>query len=488
MFEVAQHGLALVDEQRHYLHLNEVGSRILGVPAEELLGSDLLTNLAAEERTAAAAWFESSIGGAPRKEDFEISLPGGSRRVASFFCVPVRLGDSAAALAAFHDVTRVRRAEYEAGALNRIASRLAQESTVNAISSRLAEQVVSVTPAVASAVILLGGDPLRGRVAGSWGLSSGFSEALEATLLVDPQKLTERMPRPGEAQLIPGLQELYRNDRSREHFHSYLDEVTWDSLVCVALTYLGERTGALFSYFPDGYAASEADVAFLQAIANQSVFAIENARLLAAVQDKAALEERQRLARELHDSVSQALYGISLGTRSARSLLDRQPERVGERLDYVMKMAEAAISEMRALIFELRPETLETEGLALALAKQASAMHSRHGLEVHTEIGDEPALTFVEKQALYRIAQEALHNVVKHARAQRVSLELGRTPGRVVLEIRDDGVGFDTRASFPGHIGLESMRERAEGLGGSFSLSSTPGEGTTLRVELPTGN
>ena len=488
MFEVAAHGLSLVDAERRFMHLNAVGCEILGCPYDGLVGRDLLESIPPEQRRSASRWFEQSLAGTPLKQDYTVKRPDGSERIGSFFCVPVLLDETLAGLMAFHDVTASRRIEFETRARSDIASRLARQRSVNDISSKLAEQVVEVTPAIASAVILLSEEPLRGRVAGADGLPQGFIQALEASLLIEPERLAERMPAPDQTQVITQLQKLYRSDPSREHFRPYLDQVQWDTLACVPLTYLGERTGALFTYFPAGVSPSRVDLAFLKSIADQSVFAIENARLLAAVQDKAALEERQRLARELHDSVSQALYGIALGTRSARSQLGRNPERVAERLDYVMNMAEAAISEMRSLIFELRPETLEQEGLAMALAKQASTLHARHGLQVQTDIGSEPPLSFAAKEALYRIAQEAFHNIVKHARANHVVLELGQVHGRVLLEVRDDGVGFDASASFPGHIGLTSMRERAEGMGGHFSVKSAPGSGTTLKVELPVGS
>ncbi len=196
-------------------------------------------------------------------------------------------------------------------------------------------------------------------------------------------------------------------------------------------------------------------------------------------------EERRRLARELHDSVSQALYGISLGAHAARTALEREPGEVTEPLDYVLMLAEAALAEMRALIFELRPESLETEGLVSALSKQAAATQARHELVVSTELCDEPELPLHIKQELYRIAQEAMHNTVKHARAREVMLRLEQADDEVWLEVRDDGIGFDTSASFPGHLGLRSMRERVANLGGTFKIESPPGSGTRICVRVP---
>jgi PAS domain S-box-containing protein len=237
---------------------------------------------------------------------------------------------------------------------------------------------------------------------------------------------------------------------------------------------------------PGHYTARHADLALT--IANQAAIAIENARLFEQAQSLAVMIERQRLARELHDSVSQALYGIALGARTARALLDRDPAAAIEPIEYVAGLANAGMAEMRALIFELRPESLAEEGLVVALTKQAEALRARHQIDVQIDLGEEPDLRLETKEALYRIAQEALHNVVMHARAGAVAISLGASaaePPAVVLDIRDDGLGFEPDGAFPGHLGLRSMRERAARLGGSLSVGSAPGRGTSIQVRVP---
>ncbi len=198
-----------------------------------------------------------------------------------------------------------------------------------------------------------------------------------------------------------------------------------------------------------------------------------------------ALEERQKLARELHDSLSQALYGISLGAHTALTLLDTRRERVVEALNYVVALADAGLTEMRALIFDLRPESLESEGLVNALNKQADALHARHGLDVAVEMCAEPDIPLDLKETIYRIAQQALHNAVKHAHAQRLAVRLARGDGGLNLEVWDDGVGFDPEAAYPGHLGLRSMRERAARCGGNLTIHSAPGQGTRVCAHFP---
>jgi signal transduction histidine kinase len=222
-----------------------------------------------------------------------------------------------------------------------------------------------------------------------------------------------------------------------------------------------------------------------RAFADQAAIAIENARLYEHGQSLAALEERQRLARELHDSVSQALYGIALGARAARTQLGRDTAKVAEPLEYVLSLAEAGLAEMRALIFELRPDSLETEGLVAAIIKQASAVKVRYGIEVDFPEPDEPETSLDVKEAAYRVTQEALNNVVKHSKATRVSIALGTSNGTLALSVTDDGTGFDPSADYAGHLGLKSMRERAERAGGKLTINSAPGKGSTISLELP---
>ena len=142
---------------------------------------------------------------------------------------------------------------------------------------------------------------------------------------------------------------------------------------------------------------------------------------------------------------------------------------------------------MRALIFELRPESLELEGLVAALMKQVAFLRARYKLTVEADLVDEPDLPLEIKEALYRIAQEAMHNIVKHARASNVALRLVRQEKEVLLEVCDNGRGFDPTGPFPGHLGVRSMRERVTKIGGTLSIESAAGQGTCIRVRVPLG-
>jgi signal transduction histidine kinase len=202
-----------------------------------------------------------------------------------------------------------------------------------------------------------------------------------------------------------------------------------------------------------------------------------------------AVEERHRMARELHDSVSQSLFSSGLHTRTAQKALDE--ERVSfssplrRALSAIAELTRDAQSEMRALVFELRSDTLE-DGLVVALDKHASRLASRDGLPIDVR-GPERRLALSRRaeSELFGIGREALSNVLKHADATIAQVRIERRARRVLVEIRDDGRGFDPAASHPDHYGIESMRSRAAEIGGLLTITSVPGHGTVVRVEAP---
>lgn len=200
---------------------------------------------------------------------------------------------------------------------------------------------------------------------------------------------------------------------------------------------------------------------------------------------RAVVEERKHLSRELHDSVSQALFGIVLGTLAIKNgLAPADPNR--EAVDYVLHLAESGLAEMRTLIFELRPESLESEGLLVCLNKQSQALAKRYKIEVTVESsGQEPSLELPIKHEVYRLVMEALHNVVKHAQATRCRVLLAKEPGEYQVCVEDDGKGFDLDAVPVDRVGLSSMRERVAQMGGRIRIDTAPGESTRITVHFP---
>ena len=226
------------------------------------------------------------------------------------------------------------------------------------------------------------------------------------------------------------------------------------------------------------------DMRIVNLFARQAAIAIENAQLHHEAERLAVMEERQRLARELHDSVTQALYSMTLYAEATRLAMSTGKEGVAtENLRELQGMARQATVDMRLLIFELHPPALEEEGLVAVLQARLAAVETRAGLQTEMVIEGDRSLPLPVEEELYWIAQEALNNVVKHAEAQRVMVRLQFDDESVCLEVRDDGIGFDpaeTREA--GGVGLRGMWERAQRINGRLEIRSTPGEGTDLRV------
>jgi signal transduction histidine kinase len=221
-------------------------------------------------------------------------------------------------------------------------------------------------------------------------------------------------------------------------------------------------------------------------LVRQERLVAENARLHDVARKAAVLEERQRLARELHDSVTQALYGVSLHAEAAsRALTAGDTAPVATNLKDIGETVQEALGEMRLLLFELRPPLLEEHGLFGALQSRLGAVESRAGLTTQLDGEGAERLAPETEQELYRMAQEALNNVLKHAHAQHVAVRLDVSATRAVLHVSDDGVGFEPSLRNGGGFGLPGMRERAERLGGTLQVESAPGRGTRVRVEVP---
>lgn len=226
---------------------------------------------------------------------------------------------------------------------------------------------------------------------------------------------------------------------------------------------------------------SEELLAQLQAANEQLLNYADQAEKLAIA------NERNRLARDLHDSVAQTLYGLTLQSETAsRKLAAGQVEAAQAELRAMGDIAQETLQETRLLIFELRPPILEAEGLRAALRTRLEAVEARSGLAIQADLEAIDRLPAAVETGLYRIAQEALNNVMKHAQAGQLWVTLATKDGRLILEVRDDGLGFDVDTAASGaSLGLKSMAERAEQIGAKVTLDSAPGRGDGVLVELP---
>ncbi|MET3292048.1 UNVERIFIED_CONTAM: signal transduction histidine kinase [Brevibacillus sp. OAP136] len=223
----------------------------------------------------------------------------------------------------------------------------------------------------------------------------------------------------------------------------------------------------------------EEQVVSLQRLSNH------NAALGEQLRQAAVVEERQRLARELHDAVSQQLFAIAMTTAAIKRLMEKNPARAAQQIELVEEMASAAQTEMRALLLHLRPATLQDKSLGEAVVELLEELKQKQLLKITWELEEIDGMSSGIEDHLFRILQEALSNTLRHARADHIEVKLFTLQGQVRLRITDDGVGFDTDGEKMTSYGLVSIRERVAEVGGSLEIYSAIGKGTQLEVRIP---
>ncbi|AUG80336.1 diguanylate cyclase [Kitasatospora sp. MMS16-BH015] len=248
-----------------------------------------------------------------------------------------------------------------------------------------------------------------------------------------------------------------------------------------------EILGAVFLANKEGGFTAQ-DEELLRILAAHAALALGNARLYERSRELTLAGERARIAHDLHDAVSQKLFSLRLTAKAAATLVERDPARARAELAEVARLAAEAADELRAVVVELRPAALDEDGLVATLASQVQVLDRAHSAEVAFTTGGVRTLPPGQEAAVLRVAQEALHNALRHSGGSRVEVTLTGTPGRgALLRVADDGRGFDPdgvrRAGR--HLGLVSMRDRAAAVGGRLSLESAPGQGTVIELEVP---
>lgn len=256
--------------------------------------------------------------------------------------------------------------------------------------------------------------------------------------------------------------------------------------VGVPMTSRGKTLGVLNVFRQSKRPYSEEDISLLDSVADQIGTAVENAKLRLENETLLIVEERNRLARELHDAVTQSLYSLTLyAETSLRFSRANQVDMAGDYIEKVAETAQQALREMRLLLHNLRPAVLEQLGLDKAISQRVEAVEKRVGVEVDYQVDGEINLPAHVEEALYHIVQESLNNALKHAAADRISIKLRQENARVTLTVSDDGKGFKhLDIGDGGGLGLTSMRERVDSLGGKLSIGAEVGGGTRVQVEL----
>jgi signal transduction histidine kinase len=231
------------------------------------------------------------------------------------------------------------------------------------------------------------------------------------------------------------------------------------------------------------------DEELIGVLAAHAAIAITNARLYERARELSIVAERNRLALDLHDAVSQKLFGLVLNAEATATLLERDPAAARDRVVRLQAQAQEALEELRSLVFELRPPDLERDGLGGALRKHVELLRRLEQHEIDLILDGDLSADPARDAEILRIAQEALQNALKHARATHVAVRLGSDDDHLLLEVEDDGVGFDPAApaARSRRLGLTSMEERTRRIEGTLEIRSAPGTGTTVRLEVGRG-
>jgi signal transduction histidine kinase len=254
------------------------------------------------------------------------------------------------------------------------------------------------------------------------------------------------------------------------------------SFLGVPIVARGSVAGAFYlTDKPGGF--SDDDQALIETFAAHAALAIENARLHERSRELSIVEERNRLARELHDAVAQKLFGVVLAAESSNALIERDIDAAAAQMRLARELAGEAMEELRSVIVHLRPPALEAEGLAVALSKHVDVLRRAHRRAIDLDVAGECPGAI--QPDVFRIVQEALHNALRHAAAEHIAVRLRCDPGGAVeLTVADDGAGFDTTEVRSRSLGLTTMAERAKAIGGALQIDSVPGAGTTVRLTV----
>jgi PAS domain S-box-containing protein len=371
-----------------------------------------------------------------------------------------------------------------------IAESMTVDQPIKVTLQALARTAADVTSAEACAIIVI--EPTTGEMGNfvAAGLPDGYGTALAEMWRRGTRTPFRAALERQELVVAPGARARGLENPQYKPLHQYLRGATWDDMVIVPLDSRARYLGVMQYYHRTGRAYDDDERAFLTALADQAAVAVANADLYARSERDATLLERQRLARELHDSVSQALFSMTLHARNGERQLAAAglgPETpAAQTMRQLAELTQGALAEMRALIFEMRPGALAEEGLVTALTRQAAALTAREGLPiVVTGPETRPVLDPDVEEHLYRLTLEALNNALKHSRATHIDVIVANNDIGLTIAVTDDGVGFDPNQAHPGHIGQSTMSERAAAAGAALQVSTAPGAGCTVTVRLP---
>jgi signal transduction histidine kinase len=390
-----------------------------------------------------------------------------------------------------------RRGQRRLAAIARAASSVADAASLSITLDVVANEVVQAEHIAAVQILQVEGGTMR--VLGKAGFTGAddFADRLEecrhrGARMMFVEAFTNCRP-----VVVEHRKAAVLADPAWAPLHQIMSAPGWDTFAAVPLVVRGRPVGVLNAFYEPGESPGPAALEFLEAMADQAATAVDSAALLARSRKDAQLAERARLARELHDSIVQQVFSMRMQAKALRAQVEpgrtSSPERVREVADELLDLAQSALADLRGLVLQLHPVELVERGLVGAVRDHALSVQAASGLRVDVDAEEQPGLSTDLQEDLYRIVQEALHNVVKHARASRATVRIreeGR-PGdrRVLVQVCDDGTGLSGARPRRDALGLVSMRERAQRWGGRMEIgSNTDGDtGSEIGSEIGSG-
>lgn len=505
---VAPDGLAVLDRVGRFVRLNPAAVALCGAGTEaELLGAPAPFALGEE---AGACWAGLLDEHSDERSDEQVApwVPASGARREFAYRARTLASDPKFTVVSFRDVTDESHRQRRLVAIARTSIALASEGSLGSTLDAVAQQIVQADGLAGAQILTLDDTGRELRLMGSAGLrhwDSFLDRLLECrdrgARLVMLDTLKEREP-----VVVPHRWTQIREDPAWEPLHSYLGELNWDSFVSVPLMARGRPEGVLNAYFAPGQEIGSRTLEFLAAMAEQAALAVDYATLLQSEREGARRNERQRLARDLHDSIVQQVFSIGMQANAAGVLGSRggpvPAPAVQKFADEVGALSRTVLADLRAMVHELRPPSSARLGLEDAVSALVKSTENRTGLSIRLQCDQE--LDVIEPEPaedMYRIVAEAIHNVVKHAEATTVTIRLGVHDHTLTASVRDDGRGLTESggreaapeakagrtagtARYHGY-GLTTMRERAERWGGTMRIRSGAKSGTTVRVVIP---
>jgi PAS domain S-box-containing protein len=492
IFEAINDGLIIHDaETGLVLEANPAASELHGYARDDFIGLHPTTFMDADSYAHFGGWLQTLRAG----DTFEATAVH-VRRDGTAFTAEVRgtgclLGDRLCLVSVIRDVSG--RVQAERMLRQQVAARLREQSTLLEISQKLAS-ALELNPGL----IL---DQLRVIVAYTHAALFSLQEmGLVALAVRGPKRLKEAMPFriPLEGpETLPALlnghqaqriADVWSDEPAAQGLRSLLNDhgaILLEGIhawMWVPMAVKGRVIGGLGIAHaePDAFTTHQANLA--QLMGNQAAITMHNAELYEQAQTAATLEERQRLAQNLHDAVNQSLFSATLIAEVLPRLWERDADEGRKSLEDLRRLTRGAMAEMRGLLAELRPMVLTDAEMGDLLRQLGDALTGRSNIPVTVTVQGEGALPAEVQVTFYRLCQEALNNVARHARAGKVDIDLKVGADGAELRIRDDGRGFDPEHVPPGHYGLSMLRERASAIGASLSIESEPGEGAEIAV------